>query len=48
LGLATTIGKVNFYILADNLLEYADISKANSLSFQMGLNIVFPVKNTPD
>jgi len=48
LGLATTIGKVNIYILADNLLEYADISKANSLSFQMGLNIVFPVKNTLD
>jgi len=48
LGLSTTIGKVNFYLLADNLLEYADISKANSLSVQMGLNIIFPVKNTPD
>ena len=48
LGLSATIGKVNFYILADNLLEYADVSKANSLSFQMGLNIIFPYKNTPD
>ena len=48
LGLSTTLGKVNFYILADNLLEYKDVSKANSLSFQMGLNIVFPDKNTPD
>jgi len=48
LGLSTTIGKVNFYLLADNLLEYTDISKANSLSFQMGLNVIFPVKNTPD
>lgn len=48
LGLSTTIGKVNFYILADNLLEYADVSKANSLSFQIGLNIIFPDKNTPD
>ena len=36
------------HILADNLLEYADVSKANSLSFQIGLNIIFPDKNTPD
>ena len=48
LGLSSTIGKVNFYVLADNLLEYKDVSKANSLSFQLGLNIIFPDKNTPD
>jgi Family of unknown function (DUF5723) len=48
LGLSTTIGKVNFYLLADNLLEYADISKANSMSVQMGLNIIFPVKLNPE
>jgi len=48
LGLSTTLGKVNFYVLADNLLEYKDISKANSLSFQLGVNIIFPDKNTPD
>lgn len=48
LGLSTTLGKVNFYLLADNLLEYKDVSKANSLSFQLGLNIIFPDKNTPD
>ncbi|NDP27526.1 MAG: hypothetical protein GZ087_08900 [Flavobacterium sp.] len=48
LGLSTTLAKVNFYILADNLLEYKDISKANSLSFQLGFNIIFPDKNTPD
>ncbi len=48
LGLSTTIGKVNFYVLVDNLLEYRDVSKANSLSFQLGLNIIFPDKNTPD
>jgi hypothetical protein len=48
LGLSTTIAKVNFYVLADNLLEYKDVSKANSLSFQLGLNIIFPDKNTPD
>lgn len=48
LGLSTTFGKVNFYLLADNLLEYQDISKANSLSFQLGFNIIFPDKNTPE
>lgn len=48
LGLSTTLGKVNFYVLADNLLEYRDISKANGLSFQLGFNIIFPDKNTPD
>jgi hypothetical protein len=48
LGLSTTLWKVNFYFLADNLLEYRDISKANSLSFQLGLNIIFPNKNTPE
>jgi hypothetical protein len=48
LGLSTTIGKVNFYLLADNLLEYRDISKANSLSFQFGLNLILRDKNTPD
>lgn len=41
LGLSTTIGPVNFYVLADNLLEYGDITKANSLSFQLGLNVIF-------
>ena len=48
LGLSTTLGRVNFYLLADNLLEYRDISKANSLSFQLGINVIFPDKNTPD
>ena len=48
LGLSTTIGKVNFYVLADNLLEYRDISKTNSLSFQLGFNIIFTDKKTPD
>lgn len=47
-GLSTNLGKVNFYVLADNLLEYKDIAKANSLSFQLGLNVIFPDKNTPD
>lgn len=48
LGLSTTLGKVNFYLLADNLLAYSDISKARSLSFQMGLNLIFAKKNTSE
>lgn len=48
LGISARLWKVNFYVLADNLLEYRDISKANSLSFQLGLNIIVPNKNTPD
>lgn len=41
LGLSSRFGPVNFYLLADNLLEYKDITKANSLSFQLGLNVIF-------
>lgn len=48
LGVSTTIGKFNLYLVADNLLEYRDISKAKSLSFQFGLNVVLRDKNTPD
>lgn len=40
LGMSTKVGPVNFYLLADNLLSYADISKTNSLSFQLGLNVI--------
>jgi Family of unknown function (DUF5723) len=45
LGVATTFGKFNFYALADNLLEYKDVSKANSLSFQFGFNIILKDEN---
>lgn len=48
LGVSTTIGKVNLYFLADNLLEYRDLSKAKSLSFQFGLNLILRDKNKPD
>jgi hypothetical protein len=41
LGLSSNFGPVNFYVLADNLLEYSDVTKANSLSFQLGLNVIF-------
>ncbi len=40
LGLTAKIGVVNFYAMADNLLSYKDISKANSLTFQIGFNII--------
>jgi hypothetical protein len=48
LGLSTQLGKFNFYMLADNLLAYHDLSKANSLSFQFGLNIIFPDSDDPN
>lgn len=41
LGLSSMFGPVNFYVLADNLLKYKDVAKANSLSFQLGLNVIF-------
>ena len=44
LGLSSTFGKVNFYVLADNLLAYTDLAKANSLSLQFGLNVIFANK----
>ena len=41
LGMSTKVGPVNFYVLADNVLSYSDLSKANSLSVQLGLNLIF-------
>ena len=41
LGLSSNLGPVNCYVLADNLLEFRDVTKANSLSFQLGLNVIF-------
>ncbi|OOG68921.1 DUF5723 family protein [Flavobacterium sp. A45] len=40
LGLTTKIGVVNFYAMANNLLAYSDVSKANALTFQIGVNII--------
>lgn len=40
-GVSTQLGALNFYILADNLLEYQNLAKARSASLQMGLNLVF-------
>lgn len=47
LGLSADLGKFNMYFMADNLLEYKDLSKANSLSFQFGFNFIFKDSNEP-
>lgn len=39
LGVVTDLGKFNFYIAADNLLDYGNLAKSNSLSLQLGFNI---------
>lgn len=41
LGLAGTLGPVNIYALVGNVLEYKDLSKASSATFQLGINFVF-------
>ncbi|MDR7210038.1 DUF5723 family protein [Flavobacterium piscis] len=40
-GVSGTLGKLNLYALVDNVLEYKDITKANSMAFQFGLNFIF-------
>lgn len=47
MGLSANLGKFNMYFMADNLLEYRDVSKANSLSFQFGFNFIFADSNEP-
>lgn len=47
LGMAVNAGKFNMYVLADNLLEYRDLSKAKSFSFQFGFNFLFKDSNDP-
>ena len=40
LGVSADIGKVNFYIAADNLIKYINLAKAKSVSLQLGFNII--------
>jgi hypothetical protein len=47
LGISSTMGKFNLYMIADNLLEYRDLAKANSVSFQLGFNVIFEDSNKP-
>lgn len=41
LGVSGTLGKLNIYALVDNVFEYKDVTKANSLAFQFGFNFIF-------
>lgn len=41
---STKIKNFNFYLAADNLLEYADVAKAQELSVQMGMQVVINTK----
>lgn len=40
-GLSAQIWNVNFYGMVDNLLSYRNLSSANSLSLQVGFNLIF-------
>ncbi|WP_299129295.1 DUF5723 family protein [uncultured Winogradskyella sp.] len=40
LGVSAYLGPANFYLLADNIIEYQNIAKARSISIQFGLNLV--------
>jgi len=40
LGIATDLGKLNFYVAFDSVLYYGNIAKAKSVSLQLGFNIV--------
>lgn len=40
-GFSTQVSKLNFYFLVDNLLEFSNLSAANSMSFQLGFNLIF-------
>lgn len=41
LAMNSQIGKANFYLFVDHLLDYADLSKTSGLSFQLGFNVIF-------
>lgn len=39
LGIVADIGMLNFYLAADNLLDYQNLAKAKTVSLQLGFNI---------
>ncbi|WP_282041138.1 DUF5723 family protein [Winogradskyella flava] len=41
LGISTQLGALHMYLMADNLLDYQNLAKAQSASLQFGLNLVF-------
>lgn len=40
-GVSAQFGKVNLYGMIDNIIEYNNISRANNLSLQLGINVIF-------
>jgi hypothetical protein len=40
-GVASQIGKINFYGMVDNILQFNDIASTNSISLQLGVNLIF-------
>ncbi|MDC8001011.1 DUF5723 family protein [Aequorivita todarodis] len=40
LGASVDMGKINFYIVTDNLINYGNLAKAKSVSLQLGFNII--------
>ena len=40
-ALSAQIGKINFYGMIDNIAQFSDIASANSISLQLGINIIF-------
>ena len=40
-GLSSQIGKLNIYGVIDNVLKFSNITKANNISAQLGLNVIF-------
>ncbi len=40
-GFSVQLGKVNLYGMLDNILEYTNLSSANRVSLQMGINVIF-------
>ena len=44
LGVSAHLAGVNFYLMADNLLEYENIYDAQSVSLQLGFNYIFNKK----
>ena len=41
LGASAHLGPVNFYLMVDNLLEFQNLAKAQSVSLQLGFNYIF-------
>ena len=41
LGASIDFGSVNMYLMGNNLLELQNVSKAQSVSLQIGINLIF-------